>query len=200
VVAGAVSGKDGDRVLSTRRVFEGWFNLLMLRIRSRGEEFDRALVEHPTGSAVLAYDPERRVALTVTQMRAGVLFLGHAPLAEAVGGVAEDSDYAQCARRELFEETGVRVAEVEPVGSVFMTPSSTTERVHLYLATYSPEDRIASGGGLEEEGEAVRVEERPLGELWDRVERGEMVDAKTLMLLQALRIRRPELFVAEGAA
>jgi nudix-type nucleoside diphosphatase (YffH/AdpP family) len=183
-----------DAVLSARMLFAGWFNVLMLRMRLNGEEVDRALIEHPSGSTVLAYDPARGVAMTVRQARAGVLYLGLPTLTEAVAGAVEGDDYDACARREMLEETGVRLASLEKVAQVFVTPSSTTERVHLYLGTYGAADRIAAGGGLAEEGEALEVAEVPVRALWAAAERGELVDAKTFMLLQALRIRRPELF------
>ncbi|MDP8913607.1 MAG: hypothetical protein M3N39_08540 [Pseudomonadota bacterium] len=64
----------------------------------------------------------------------------------------------------------------------------------LYLAPYRPEDRVSEGGGLPQEEEHVRVRETPISELWERVEAGAFRDGKTLILLQALRIRRPELF------
>ncbi len=53
---------------------------------------------------------------------------------------------------------------------------------------------MSEGGGLPQEEEHVRVRETPISELWERVEAGAFRDGKTLILLQALRIRRPELF------
>ena len=183
-----------NELLSSRPLYEGWFDLLMLRIRQGTETFDRTLVRHPSGAAVLCYDPDRRVALTISELRAGVLFLGAPTLTEAIAGVVEDEDHAACARREAMEEGGVRLGALEPVGRVWMTPSSTTERVQLFLAAYSAADRVAAGGGLAEEGERLTVREVPLRELWAIADAGERMDAKTFMLLQALRLRRPDLF------
>ncbi|WP_181814704.1 hypothetical protein [Sphingomonas aracearum] len=41
---------------------------------------------------------------------------------------------------------------------------------------------------------AITVHELPLAELADRAAAGMLVDAKTLILVQALLLRRPELF------
>jgi nudix-type nucleoside diphosphatase (YffH/AdpP family) len=185
-----------DRLLSVRRPFEGWFSLVSLRIASNGEEIDRPVIEHPSGIAVLAFDPQRRVALTIRQMRPAVLHLDGPVMDEAIAGALEDGDAEACARREAMEEAGVQLGTLERVAHVWMTPSSTTERVWLYLGPYGPADRVAEGGGLAEEGEHLEVAERPLAELWARAQGGAMTDAKLLMLLQALRIRRPELFDA----
>lgn len=184
-----------DEITHHEMLFRGWLTLSMLRVRTPGGEVPRVLVEHASGSAVLPYDPDRRVVLTVNQMRVAPLYLGHPRLPEAPAGAVDHGDFAACARRELLEEAGLEVDTLEPVGQVWITPSTSTERVHLFLAAYSPRDRVAQGGGLAEEGEDIRVEEIAIADLWARTERGEMTDAKTFMLLQALRIRRPELFV-----
>lgn len=186
-----------DVILSSRPLYEGWMNLRMLRLRLGGEECERPVVEHPSGSAVLAYDPARKVALTVRQTRLAVLHLGHSRFAEPVGGVDEDGDRADTARREAMEEVGVRLSAMEHVGTVWMTPASTTERVDLFLAAYAGKDRVAPGGGAAGENEQIDVREEPLPDLWQAVERGEMTDAKLLMLLQALKLRRPELFATD---
>jgi nudix-type nucleoside diphosphatase (YffH/AdpP family) len=185
----------GDALIGERRLFDGWLSLVLLRARVGDRDVEWPFVEHVSGAAVLAYDPARRTGLVVRQTRLGPLWLGEPTLDEAVAGAVEDGDFESGARREMLEETGFRLSELEPVGQVWMTPSSTTERVHLFLAAYAPEDKVAEGGGLAEEGEQVTVAERPLAALWEEANAG-MADAKLFMLLQALRLRRPELFGA----
>lgn len=183
-----------DRVESVRRLFDGWMSFLSLRVVSHGKEVERTLVEHPSGAQVLLYDPARRVAFVGRQFRLGALHLGYPALYEAMGGVADAGDPEACARQEALEEAGVRVETLEFVGHVWMTPSSTTERVHLFLAPYGEADRVTQGGGLSDDHEHIEIEERPLADLWAEAHSGKVFDAKLLLLLQALRIRRPELF------
>jgi 8-oxo-dGTP pyrophosphatase MutT (NUDIX family) len=183
-----------DAILSARAVYRGWLNLLLVSLTLNGSKEERPLIEHPSGSAVLAYDPARRVALTISETRLAPLYLGKAPPIEAPGGVIDDDDAAQTARREAFEEAGVELLGVEKVATVWVNPSTSTERVHLYLAQYSLRRRVAEGGGLTEENEEVRVQETSLDELWSALTCGGLVDAKTLLLVQALRIHRPDLF------
>lgn len=185
-----------DAVLAARPLYQGWLSLQMLRLRLGDVECDRAVVEHVSGATVLAYDPERRVAMTVRQTRDAVLYLGGLPFAEAIAGVTEQEMPAETARREAFEETGLRLRDVEPVAQVWMTPSSTTERVHLFLAEYTAADRIGAGGGAADEIEMIDAREEPLARLWSDAISGMVGDAKLFMLLQALRLRRPELFDA----
>ena len=184
-----------DQLLSAETVREGWFGIAKLRVKpADGEEIEREIVLHPSGAAVLAYDPPRKVALLVSEARPPVVYAGEPRLLEVIAGVLEDGAPEDCARREGREEGGLELTQLEHVGRIWPTPSTSTERVDLYLAPYAREDRVSSGGGLSEEEEHVRVQEVPLSALWQQVERGACPDGKTLILLQALRIRRPELF------
>lgn len=184
-----------DRILSTKTQFQGWLNFLLAEAELGGKTVERPLVEHPSGSSLLAYDPDRKVAFTVTNTRLAVLHVGGEPLLEGVAGVSDEGETPEeTARRECMEEIGVRLRTLEPVGQVWMTPSTSTERVHLFLGEYSSADRVAAGGGAEGENENLKVREVPITELWEPAQRGEMMDAKLFMLLQALRIRRPDLF------
>lgn len=183
-----------DAILKTRPIYQGWLNLIMLHIRLSGVECERPIVEHVSGAAVLAYDAERRVAMTVRQTRDAVLYLGQPAFPEPIAGVTEKEQPAETARREALEETGLRLHDVEPVGQVWMTPSTTTERVHLFLARYQKSDRVSAGGGAEDEVESIDAREEPIAALWAEITSGRVADAKLLMLLQALKLRRPELF------
>jgi hypothetical protein len=79
-----------------------------------------------------------------------------------------------------------------------MTPSSSTERVDLFLGEYRAGSKVAEGGGAQGELEDLDIREEPLARLWSALEAGALTDAKLFMLLQALRLRRPELFGAPG--
>jgi hypothetical protein len=73
-------------------------------------------------------------------------------------------------------------------------PGVSTERMTLYLAEYRAKDRVGDGGGVAHEDEEVRVVELGLKELAALMAADGVVDMKTLALVQALQLRRPELF------
>jgi hypothetical protein len=60
--------------------------------------------------------------------------------------------------------------------------------MHLFIGTYK--GRTARGGGLQDEGEDIEVLEMPLADAMAMIERGEIVDAKTIMLLQWVQMNR----------
>jgi hypothetical protein len=75
-----------------------------------------------------------------------------------------------------------------------MAPGVSTERMDLYLAAYDEGDRTGSGGGLAEEHENITTIEMPLAELAALADSGKLNDAKSLLLVQTLRLKRPDLF------
>ncbi len=182
-------------VLSIDTLYEGWSSFSLVRLRLEdGSVVERALEDHGQAVAVLPYDPERRLALLVRQLRVPILLLGEEGYPEQPAGMLEHGeDPADCARREVEEETGVRLRELEPLGRYWSSPGCSTERVHLFLAPYAASDRIGAGGGVDEH-EDIKVVEAPLAELAARLDAGELRDIKLLALVLALKARRPELF------
>jgi nudix-type nucleoside diphosphatase (YffH/AdpP family) len=174
----------------------GYVTVERLRIRlADGAEAWREVERHGDSVAVLPYDPERRVALVARQFRAPVFDMtGVTVLEEACAGMIDAGDAEATVRREAFEELGVRLGELEPLGTVWPSPGVSAERQSLYLAPYAASDRTGSGGGLAAENEAIAVVERPLGELAADADGGRIADAKLLLLVMALRLRRPDLF------
>jgi hypothetical protein len=71
---------------------------------------------------------------------------------------------------------------------LYMSPGSSAEKLHLFVAAYGPDDRIGAGGGLAEEGERIQRLEMPLAHAWEMVEAGEIIDAKTVLMLQHVRL------------
>ena len=89
---------------------------------------------------------------------------------------------------EAEEETGFRVTRVEPVFTVFMSPGSVTEKLYFFIAEYQADDRRGDGGGLAAEGEDIEVLEWPLTRALQAIRDGEIMDAKTIILLQHLAL------------
>ncbi|HAF42894.1 MAG TPA: NUDIX hydrolase [Sphingobium sp.] len=182
------------KILSTRLIYEDWLNLRMAHVRAEsGDEFERHVVEMRPAIAVLPYDPERRVALTVSMPRAPVTLAGLPDMMEAIAGLI-DEEAERCARREAMEEAGVRLGDLVHVGQIWSIPSVVTERIDYFLAAYRAQDRIETGGGLPDEQENITVHEPSLDTLWTMMVRRELTDGKLAILLMALRLRRPDLF------
>lgn len=184
-------------ILDQRVVHDGWSRFRILRVRTAdGTVLQREVEDHGPAVAVLPYDPQRRVATLVTQLRPALMFAcGVQTLTEAPAGLLEEGEApADCARREALEETGLRLGELEPLGALWPMPGLSTELMHLFLAPYGVADRVAAGGGLEVEHENIVVSEEPLAALAAAVDAGTLADLKTAFLVLHLRHRHPHLF------
>jgi nudix-type nucleoside diphosphatase (YffH/AdpP family) len=183
------------KILDIETIHEGWSTFSRATLQTGGKPFTREIEDHGRAVGVLPYDPQRRVAVLVRLLRAPALIAaGEESLLEAPAGLIDSDDPADAARREVMEEAGIRVGELEHIATVWTMPGISTERMDYYLAPFSQADRIGKGGGVAGENEDIIVEEHSLAELWSKARRGEVSDLKTLTLLFALKDRHPELF------
>jgi nudix-type nucleoside diphosphatase (YffH/AdpP family) len=151
------------------------------------EAYDRG-----NGATILLRDESRDTVLLTRQFRLPAYLNGHPDgmLLEAPAGLldGDDADAEMAIRREAEEETGYRVDSVTRLGEYFMSPGSVTERVAFFTGSYRAEERVSQGGGVVGEGEDIEVLEVALEEAISMIERGEIVDAKTVLLLRLAQI------------
>ncbi|QJI38364.1 MULTISPECIES: GDP-mannose pyrophosphatase NudK [unclassified Pseudomonas] len=150
----------------------------------------REIYDRGNGATILLYNRERRTVLLIRQFRMPTFVNGyHGYLIESAAGLLDNASPEERIRLEAEEETGYRVGHVEKIYSAFMSPGSVTERIHFFIGEYSPSDRVSDGGGLEDEGEDIEVLELGFEAALSMVQSGEIVDGKTIMLLQYLELR-----------
>jgi nudix-type nucleoside diphosphatase (YffH/AdpP family) len=156
--------------------------------RQQRETYDRG-----NGATVLLYDRDRRTVLLTRQFRFPVYVNGHPDgmLIETPAGLLDDDDPVTAIRREAAEETGVEIGEVEHVYDVFMSPGSVTERVHFFAAPYRSGSHHGRVAGLADEGEEIEILEMEIGEALRMIRRGEIQDAKAIMLLHWAALEGP---------
>ncbi|HET6243923.1 MAG: NUDIX hydrolase [Bacteroidetes bacterium] len=106
------------------------------------------------------------------------------PLLEIIAGkVSPGEDPKETVLREAKEECGYQIEseKLDFITYIFASPGYSTERIFLYYAEVSNEDKVSDGGGLEEENEFIEVIEMPLPEFMKRIDKGEIHDSKTLV-------------------
>lgn len=98
---------------------------------------------------------------------------------EVPAGTKEAGEEAiVCAQRELEEETGFSAGSIEPIASFYTTPGMTDELMHAFVA----KDLSYVGQRLEAD-EEIQVRVMRVDEALGMVERGDIVDGKTMTAL-----------------
>ncbi|WP_116125327.1 GDP-mannose pyrophosphatase NudK [Lewinella sp. IMCC34183] len=187
---------DRIRNVSWKLLSDNWYTLKKytfdyLRRDGKWERQEREAYDRGNGAAILLYDPERRTVILTRQFRLPTFVNGNPDgfVVEACAGILDELDPETCIRKEVLEETGYRVGEMEKIYEAYTSPGSVAEVLHFFLARYRPEDRVARGGGLAEEQEEIEVLEVTYDRARNMLERGEVRDAKTIVLLQQLFLR-----------
>jgi len=144
------------------------------------ESYDRG-----HGAAVLPVDRARGTVILVRQFRWPAYEAGYREtLIEAIAGLLDGDDPAACVAKEAMEEAGVAIRNVRRVFHCFMSPGAVTERLSLFVAECDAAAPRGKGGGEKSEGEDIEVLEMKLSDALAMAERGDICDAKTIMLLQ----------------
>jgi nudix-type nucleoside diphosphatase (YffH/AdpP family) len=140
-------------------------------------------------AVVLPLDRARGMVLLIRQFRWPVFEWGVKDLLiEAIAGKLDGDTPETCAAREAMEEAGVAIANLRLVTHAFLSPGAEKERTFFFLSDYDATAPRAAGGGHEHEGEDIEVLEVPLDAALAMVARGEIIDLKTVMLLQAAKL------------
>ena len=151
-----------------------------------GSTGELELFRHPGASAVVPFlsDPagEDPLVLLIRQYRyAAGGYLYEIP----AGRLDEGEDPADCAVRELEEETGCRAERVERLTTFYTTPGFVDEQIHVFMAV-----GLTMGEHSREKDEFLEVVRMPLSEALSRIEQGEIRDGKTIVgLLYAAGFR-----------
>ncbi|MGX5085908.1 NUDIX domain-containing protein [Enterobacter sp. UPMP2052] len=179
-----------DEILSNN-----WYSLKKYtfdRQRHDGEwqRQTREVYDRGNGATILLYNRDKKTVILTRQFRFTVFINGHAgDLIEAAAGLLDNLDPESRIKAEAEEETGFRVSRVEKVFEAYMSPGSVTEKLYFFLAEYHPQDRASAGGGIKAEGEDIEVLELTLDEALKGIEKGLIVDGKTIMLLYHVALK-----------
>jgi GDP-mannose pyrophosphatase NudK len=183
------------KVIKTDVLSDNWY--ILRKVTYTYEKKDgsvhtqsREAYDRGNGATILLYDPNKRTVILTRQFRLPTYLNGNGDgmLIEACAGLLDKDDPESCIMRETEEETGYRVSEVRKVFEAYMSPGSVTEILYFFIAEYADQMKVNEGGGVDHEEENIEVMELHIDRALDMVSSGEIRDAKTIMLLQYLRL------------
>jgi ADP-ribose pyrophosphatase len=170
-----------DSTVSSRRVYDG--RVLALDVDQvrfpDGHVGTLELIRHSGAAVVLPFldepnDSNARVLLIRQFRYAAGRFLYEIPAGRLDPGEAP----VECARRELLEEAGCTASAIVPLGGFFTTPGFIDEFIHAFMAT-----GLTLGTARPERDEFIHPESHTLLGALRMIDRGEIVDAKTIVSL-----------------
>lgn len=165
-----------DKVISTKVIYKG--KLINVRIDEiilkDGSKYSREIVEHPGAVVILAF-LDNDTILMVRQYRRAV----DKVLLELPAGTLNSNETPEeCALRELEEETGYKAHKIEKLGSFYLAPGYSTEKIHAFFANELEERKQRL-----EIDEDIKVEKVKVKDLLVMINEGKIEDAKTLASL-----------------
>lgn len=154
-------------------------------VQQEREAYDRG-----DGATLMLYNRTKQTVVLISQFRMPTYLNGNESgmLIESCAGLLDGDEPEACVIKEAEEETGFRVTKVEKVFESYMSPGAVTEIIYFYIAEYDEKDKVSSGGGLAKEQEDITVLEVDFNKALSMISTGEIKDAKTIMLLQHLKI------------
>ena len=183
------------KVLDTKILSDNWYILKKITyefVKKDGsvQKQSREVYDRGNGATILLFNKDLRSVILTRQFRLPTYVNGNKDgmFIEACAGLLDKDNAEDCIRRETEEETGYRVTDVRKVFEAYMSPGSVTELLYFFIAEYSKDMKVTEGGGIDHEEENIEVLEIPFAKAMAMVGTGEIRDAKTIMLLQYIKL------------
>lgn len=173
-----------EKTLSTEKIFSG--KVISLQIDEvelpNGKKAKRELIKHPGAVAIIALTDDKKLVLVEQYRKALEKIILEIP----AGKLEKNEEPAECAIRELEEETGYACESLELLNSFYTSPGFADEIVHLFIAKGLKKKENAAG--LDED-EFVNLFELTLDEAKQAVIEKRIYDAKTIFAVQYLQLQ-----------
>ena len=182
-------------IVDTQILSDNWYTLRKITYEYADKDglvqrISREAYDRGNGATILLYNIDLQKVILTRQFRLPTFINGNETgmLIEACAGLLDNENPEDCIKRETEEETGYRVTGIQKVFEAYMSPGSVTELVYFFIAEYTAGMKTGNGGGLQEEEENIEVLEMNVHDALKMVMTGEIKDAKTIMLLQYVKI------------
>lgn len=186
---------DTIKIIEDKILSDNWYVLHkvtyeLTKADGTTETQSREAYDRGNGAAILLYNTAQQTVILTRQFRLPTYVNGNETgmMIEACAGLLDKDNPEDCIKRETEEETGYKINEVKKVFEAYMSPGSVTEILYFFIAEYSKDMKVSEGGGLEDEQENIEVLELPISDAMKMIKTGEIKDAKTIMLLQHIKL------------
>lgn len=163
-----------EKTMKSDKVYEGKIlNLRVDTVELPDKKYSkREIIEHPGGAAIIAITDDNSLVLVKQYRKAVEDFLYEIP----AGKLELNEEPRETAIRELREETGYEAKNLMYLWEFYTSPGYCNESIHMFLGR-----ELINVGAEPEPGEFISKVEVPIEDLKTMIERGEIVDSKTII-------------------
>jgi len=188
------------KIIKHQLAYDGYFQIEKYHLQHEKygggwtATFQREIFERGSAVAVLPYDAQRDEVLLIEQFRAGGIGTLQTPwMKEIVAGIIEPGESeVDVAHREMREEAGLKILQLEKITQIYVSPGGSTEQCAIYCARVNSE---GAGGifGLAHEFEDIKVEAVSVDQASEWLNQGRLQSAATIIAMQWLLLNRQRL-------
>ena len=178
-------------VLESKRLVDSFLTVDKDTIRHRkydgaiSKPLDRMVVSKPDSVGILLYHTDRNCFILVEQFRYPAKNDNNGFIVEIVAGNIDLEDSVRdSVRREVLEETGYDLQEMTSITEAYSSPGISTEKLYLFYGEVNDSLMVEPGGGLDEEGEDIRIVEWSVEEAKIKLFTKSICDLKTMVAMQ----------------
>ncbi|HSJ67044.1 MAG TPA: NUDIX hydrolase [Anditalea sp.] len=145
-------------------------------------ELNRLYLDRNDAVAAVVYLDDEDSYLFTKQFRYPTYEKGSGWMIELVAGIVEEGEEPEeSMKREIMEELGYQITNIEFLTTFFLSPGGTSERIHLYICQCSSAQKMNEGGGAEDENEGIEVIKFSREEVVEKLKSNTFQDAKTII-------------------
>ena len=183
------------KIIETSILSNNWYTLkkVTYNIQQKDGSWqaqNREAYDRGNGATILLYNKLQQSVILTRQFRLPTFINGNPSgmLIEACAGLLDKDNPEDCIKRETEEETGYKISDVRKIFEAYMSPGSVTEILYFFVAEYTAQMKKHDGGCIREEQEDIEVLEITIDKAMQMMGTGEIRDAKTIMLLQYVKL------------
>ncbi|WP_167341637.1 NUDIX domain-containing protein [Nonlabens sp. SY33080] len=187
-------------IIKEETVYDGFLKVIKAQVKHdtwHGNEqlkVTRESLERGDSVAILLYEQDTKSFLFTKQFRYPSARRGKAFMMELVAGsLGFNEDPVEGIKREVEEEIGYSLKNIEKICSYFPSPGGCSEQIHLYFSQVSSHDKIFQGGGEASEKEDILLTKIPLSEIKQLLRDGAINNSISIIGLQWFLLNKESL-------
>ena len=163
------------------------FNLSTIKV-------ERQSFERGDSVSILIYEKDTDSLLFTNQFRYPTAGKENGWILELTAGSIEGNEEPIIrVKKEVEEEIGYNIEDVEFINSFFVSPGGTSERLFLFYSEVNSANKVYEGGGMKYEKEDIQLVKLKVKDAIKQLKNNKLRDAKTIIGLQWFIINKTTL-------